>query len=338
MALLPLPILLIHGFDGTPADWTEDGFPLTLVKEGRFDPELIRLFYYGLNAEGNYNNRGDIRQVAARLMARPASRPEDLASQVGVLSRDSVAKGGPSKVTVVAHSMGGLVARYYLSRRTPDEFGTVYQGDVSRLITIGSPHLGIELADLIGLLSNHSLLWRVFRWLERLPLLNPRTTEQLQQADDAIRWWQQQARRNLVHPLETQETGRLDSPALRQVEPDSAFLRALNAPGAMPTDVLVDALYGDIRFTMEMTVGRLPIYRRSVLLGDLLVSVESASTVPNASVRSFSFPHEQRWTLSLVGEPAGLAANNAAYLPPSYHGNLRAHPGVQAQVLNILRR
>ncbi|MFH0969670.1 MAG: hypothetical protein V1804_04135 [Patescibacteria group bacterium] len=42
---------------------------------------------------------------------------------------------GVSKVDLVAHSMGGLVARYYIES---DD----YQGDVDQLITLGTPHRG----------------------------------------------------------------------------------------------------------------------------------------------------------------------------------------------------
>lgn len=42
---------------------------------------------------------------------------------------------GVSKVDLVAHSMGGLVARYYIE-------GDDYQDDVDQLITLGTPHKG----------------------------------------------------------------------------------------------------------------------------------------------------------------------------------------------------
>jgi pimeloyl-ACP methyl ester carboxylesterase len=45
------------------------------------------------------------------------------------------------KVTIIAHSMGGLVARAYME-------SSLYQGDVNRLITLGSPHGGLNFAVL----------------------------------------------------------------------------------------------------------------------------------------------------------------------------------------------
>ncbi|MHB8898408.1 MAG: esterase/lipase family protein [Thermoguttaceae bacterium] len=51
---------------------------------------------------------------------------------------------GAPKVRIVAHSAGGLVARVYLENALP---GVPYRGDVDRLITIGTPHLGSALAE-----------------------------------------------------------------------------------------------------------------------------------------------------------------------------------------------
>jgi pimeloyl-ACP methyl ester carboxylesterase len=51
---------------------------------------------------------------------------------------------GAKKVHIVAHSAGGLVARVYLQNALP---GVPYRGDVDRLITIGTPHLGSALAS-----------------------------------------------------------------------------------------------------------------------------------------------------------------------------------------------
>ncbi len=51
---------------------------------------------------------------------------------------------GAKKVRLVAHSAGGIIARAYLQDALP---GVKYRGDVDRLITIATPHLGSALAE-----------------------------------------------------------------------------------------------------------------------------------------------------------------------------------------------
>ena len=54
------------------------------------------------------------------------------------------AETGASKVMIVAHSMGGLVARAYLAR----EGATSGSSRIASLVTLGSPHHGTELGRL----------------------------------------------------------------------------------------------------------------------------------------------------------------------------------------------
>lgn len=53
----------------------------------------------------------------------------------------TVAESAPGPVHMVGHSMGGLVARRLLHLWLPDNFG--------RLVTLGTPHLGSPLADML---------------------------------------------------------------------------------------------------------------------------------------------------------------------------------------------
>jgi triacylglycerol lipase len=66
---------------------------------------------------------------------------------------------GAERVVLVAHSMGGLVCRSYLSR-----FGAAR---VERLVTIASPHAGSELARL-GIGANAREMEPESRWLAEL--------------------------------------------------------------------------------------------------------------------------------------------------------------------------
>lgn len=53
----------------------------------------------------------------------------------------SLAQSVPARLHMAGHSMGGLVARRLLYLHQPEKF--------SRLVTLGSPHLGSPLADLL---------------------------------------------------------------------------------------------------------------------------------------------------------------------------------------------
>ncbi|NUQ63017.1 MAG: hypothetical protein HUU20_11035 [Pirellulales bacterium] len=81
---------------------------------------------------------------------------------------------GGTKVRLVAHSAGGVVARVYLQSALP---GVRYNHDVDRLITIATPHLGSALAshfgDFLGTratsLKPDSALLRELNWNLDLP-------------------------------------------------------------------------------------------------------------------------------------------------------------------------
>ncbi len=104
-------------FNGDPGDWTDGGFRQYLVEHGGLDPELVRVFRYGVAEDGTYNNRGDLRQISSRLAGVGLSDAEKLTCSVDQLSADSAARGGPAQVTLIAHSLGGIISRYYLSRQ-----------------------------------------------------------------------------------------------------------------------------------------------------------------------------------------------------------------------------
>ena len=74
-----------------------------------------------------------------------------LAAQIAQVKRDENA----GRVTLVTHSMGGLVARAYF------EGGTA-RSDVERLITFGAPHLGVNFQQFLKLASLFKLLDRSF--------------------------------------------------------------------------------------------------------------------------------------------------------------------------------
>ncbi len=102
------PIILVHGV-------VDNRTIFTLLRRG------LRRRGFGRTVALNYSPFAmDIRKVAARLA--------ELVDEV-------VRETGYERVHVVGHSMGGLVARYYVQRMGGDE-------RVHTLVTLGSPHGG----------------------------------------------------------------------------------------------------------------------------------------------------------------------------------------------------
>ena len=208
----------------------------------------MRTFDYGVAEDGTYNNRGDLRQVASRLAGANLSPEERLLCSVDQLSDNSVARGGPPRSHADRHSLGGIICRYYLSRSAPDEWGTVYRGNVGRLITIGSPHRGRELARVTDLAPRGSLIWWFIRLLERLGLAPARPATAVEKLDEALRKPTDRAASGASHGLGPRPASLLtDTPVYRQLHPDSPLLADLNRPGTMPDDIRCHTVYGDIR-------------------------------------------------------------------------------------------
>jgi pimeloyl-ACP methyl ester carboxylesterase len=352
----PLPILFIHGFNGDPGDWTDSGFRQYVIEQGdpsasselalnavkgqALDPDLVRQFRYGVAEDGTYNNRGDIPQLAARLAGVGLSDKEMLTSSVDRLSADSVARGGPAGVTLIAHSMGGIISRYYLSRREPDRFGAVYRGHVGRLIQIASPNQGVDLMRLTALAPRGSLSWLFIRLLEKLGLAQALP-------GDAVEAWEAQfqqmqtAERDAVAPPISAPGSRVlltDTPVYQQLAPGSPLLTELNLPGTMPAHVECHTFYGDIRVRLVVALrpaGRV-LLDHAASFGDMLVPAYSAAEIPGAQATPHPYVAERRIELNLrvaASEPRALAD----LLPDISHAKLLSNRAVQDAVLALLQ-
>ena len=360
----PLPILMVHGFNGDPWDWTggrppagSGGLRRALLAGGELDPDLVRLFRFGSAADGTYNNRGDLRQIASRLAGVGLSESEAVLSSVDRLSEDSLARGGPPQVTLIAHSLGGIICRYYLSCSQPDEFGTRYSGKVGRLIQIASPNRGVDLLRLTKLIPTKSLPWRLIRFLERLGLA-PALPGQAIDAWEAMLAQDQIAERVRLVPEMGEAPGApltageqvmiADSPILHQLDPDGPLLAALNRAGTMPGDVECHALYGDIRVKVRVAAGGLALLNHTQSFGDLTVPAFSAREIPGAQAMPHAFITEKRIALSLRATkdaretnalaPAEDGGLLAGLLPDTAHGKLLVNPAVHETVLSLIDR
>lgn len=329
--------MLVHGFDGAPSAWTDSGFRQTLILRGHLDPNLVRTFDYGIAPDGTYNNRGDLRQVASRLAGADLSTEDRLLCSVDQLSDNSVARGGPAEVTLIAHSLGGIVCRYYLSRTTRDDWGTLYRGNVGRLITIGSPHRGVDLARLTDLAPHGSFMWRFIRLLERLGLAPARPATAIEKLEAALQAQQMTERTSFVPGAPEPRVLLTDSPIYSQLHPDSSLLAELNKPGMMPGQVACHTMYGDIRYSIHISANRITLIDHTVSFGDLVVMAASAREIPNKPCTSYPFIDGRAIAMTLTTGPA-LPEPRALLdlLPAASHNRQLANPDIQEAVLRIL--
>ena len=329
-----IPVMLVHGFDGAPSVWTESGFRQQLILKGNLDPNLIRTFDYGIASDGTYNNRGDLREIAGRLAGANLSTEDRFLCSVDQLSDNSVARGGPAEVTLIAHSLGGIICRYYLSRATRDDWGTLYRGNVGRLITIGSPHRGVDLLRLVDLAPRGSLMWRFIRLLEKLGLAPARPATTIERLEAALHAQQVTERDPRSPGLPENRVLLTDSPVYGQLHPDSPVLAELNKPGTMPGHVTCYTVYGDIRYSIIVRANRITLIDHAVSFGDLVVPAESAREIPDTPCTACPFVEGQSIAMTLVTGPALPEPRSLTdALPAVAHHRQLANPEIQAAIL-----
>lgn len=125
------PVLLIHGYACNSGYW----LPMSklLTRAG--------ISHYGIDLEP------------------PGASIDDFVPQVHAAVERLCAETGSTQVVVLAHSMGGLVARAYLRRHRAAR--------IARVVTLGTPHHGTTLAG-FGPGSNAVQMRRDSAWLASL--------------------------------------------------------------------------------------------------------------------------------------------------------------------------
>jgi len=125
------PVLMVHGYGANGGFWVHLAAQLEAQGYSHATVDLEPTF-------------GDI---------------EDFAVQLEAAVQALLAASSSEKVIIVAHSMGGLVARAWMRR-----FGAAH---VARLITLGTPHFGTDLAQKAPG-HNARQMQRNGEWLARL--------------------------------------------------------------------------------------------------------------------------------------------------------------------------
>jgi triacylglycerol esterase/lipase EstA (alpha/beta hydrolase family) len=149
VASTELPLVFVHGFRGFPPQITN----CTAAKYLPVTLQEAKDYFQGigdrLKTDGGYS---DQYLYYARLVSNSCYTPPVVDNVPNLMAAIDEAKAAShqSKVVLIAHSMGGLVARAYIE-------GPDYRGDVDTLFTFGSPHLGTPDDGLAFLLNGLTL-------------------------------------------------------------------------------------------------------------------------------------------------------------------------------------
>ena len=112
----PYPVVFVHGWRGPESDSVYDS-QFKLLRRWLARDGIASLFATGIRPENTlYQNARRLRDVIAQIRAET----------------------GAPKVSIVAHSMGGLNVRAYTE-------SALYQGDVAQVFMLGTPQAGVHL-------------------------------------------------------------------------------------------------------------------------------------------------------------------------------------------------
>lgn len=122
-----VPVIMVHGRDGSASSWG------SINNNSSFAGRVNDLPNVAVAHRFNYDTGGWVtdQNVGPKL-----------AKTIDCVSQLSVHNGGKGKVIVVGYSMGGLVAREALSKRSTDNQRAIAD-EVGQVVTIGTPHTGI---------------------------------------------------------------------------------------------------------------------------------------------------------------------------------------------------
>lgn len=145
------PVLFVHGLCSSADTWATMTALLAAINPARYGTAVARV-----NADSVLSPPDTRRMFAIDFQGLTGGFDPYNAAQVPIATKavelkrviDEIKRvTGRSRVIVVAHSLGGLVARWYIQHGAG---GQAYAGDIAALVTIDTPHLGTSLATFGG--------------------------------------------------------------------------------------------------------------------------------------------------------------------------------------------
>ena len=134
-----VPVVLVHGLWETPDNtWIDTNFTNTLDANG-FNPYIADYTTHNAETFDPY----DIPRIGNHGIDSIRSKIHDI---IDDYHRRSIAI---SQVDIVGHSMGGLMARGFVQQDDYKSPQNYMEGYIHRLITIGTPHFGAQLAKIL---------------------------------------------------------------------------------------------------------------------------------------------------------------------------------------------
>ena len=228
------PVLLVHGFNSGPGIWREGPTSMFKAIDGLAGTH-VETFDYSSSSRN---------WVTDKTIGRA------LAERIACLSQVSSAAGGPGRVVIVAHSMGGLATRQAASEAVA---GVPVGSRIGLVITVGTPNTG--------------------SWLSSVGLRGPQSG--VESAAQTLLF------NVLAAKCQDLDTGELIDGVCRLIEAggsDAAKAMRFGSPqlkqlSSLPSDTPVLALAGDIRLGTHIWNKPLFLPGRA---GDMVVDKDSA--------------------------------------------------------------
>lgn len=315
------PVILVHGIGGK-ADtyWNEENGAKSIyqtLSDNGYDMDLVIRFAYPADSSGQEYPFASVIDAAEKLK----QEIDDLRS-----------RSGSDTVDIVAHSLGGIITRQYM-KQYPNHH-------IRKFVDLATPHSGSEVMGFYNstiediATFNHSAqpnsIWDLY--------IKPKISQGLN--DLAHDLWKNHLSSTLPDPT---------SPAAKQLDPNSSFIRDLNQMGNSPSDAEYYLLYGDIFVNLKMNFfGVWAELNNLASVGDLVMATQNASTIPNI----VNSPNFSSYIYQKEGFDDDLDAKVEFYIDnwdpvitfavtdplkmDTWHNGLLRNPNVNQKILSIL--